>query len=978
MQSSFVETRHRRPPSRGRGADGIDSPKLERDLRAVLRGEVRFDDGSRALYATDGSNYRQVPIGVVLPRDAGDVLETIAACRRHHAPIVSRGGGTSLAGQCCNVAVVMDMSKYMHRILELNPEKQFARVQPGLVLDHLKQAAEKHHLTFAPDPSTHDHCTLGGMIGNNSCGVHSVMGGKTVDNVISLDLVLYDGTRMTVGPTGEEEYAKILAEGGRRAEIYRALKTLTDKYAAQIRQRYPDIPRRVSGYNLDDLLPEKGFNLARALVGSEGTCVTVLEAKLRLIPSPPCRSLLVLGYPDVYRAAEHVPEILDKAKPTGLEGLDDNLIADMKKKGLHPHNVELLPEGKGWLLIEFGGESKADADTQAQTLMAQLKRSGRAPSMKLFDDKEQEQQVWKVRESGLGATALVPGEKPTWEGWEDSAVAPENLANYLRDLRELMNKHGYKCSLYGHFGQGCVHTRIDFDLKTENGIKKFRSFIEEATYLVVRHGGSISGEHGDGQSKAEMLPIMFGDELVGAFREFKRIWDPDNRMNPGKVVDPFKIDQNLRLGLNYNPPPLNTHFAFIDDHQSFAEATERCVGVGKCRHTEGGTMCPSFMVTREEMHSTRGRAHLLFEMLQGNPLGGGWRSQAVREALDLCLACKGCKGDCPVNVDMATYKAEFLAHYYAGRLRPLAAYSIGRIYWWARLASKMPRLANFVTQTRPISTMFKAMGGIALERNVPKFANETFTRWFGRNRPAQAQTDRPSVILWPDTFNNFLLPDSAKAAVEVIEAAGWRVKIPPRPLCCGRPLYDYGELAAAKKLWRQTLDTLRDDIRAGVPVVGLEPSCVAAFRDELPNLFPKEEDARRLCEQTLTLAEFLEQVAHYQPPKLERRAIVHGHCHHRAIMGIQADQKMLKKLGLDFKLLDSGCCGMAGSFGFEKEHYDISLKIGERVLLPAVRAASQDTLIIADGFSCREQIAQCTDKDALHLAQVIRMALHQE
>lgn len=978
MQSSFVETRHRRPPSRGRGADGIDSPKLERDLRALLRGEVRFDDGSRALYATDGSNYRQVPIGVVLPRDAGDVLETIAACRRHHAPIVSRGGGTSLAGQCCNVAVVMDMSKYMHRILELNLEKQFARVQPGLILDHLKQAAEKHHLTFAPDPSTHDHCTLGGMIGNNSCGVHSVMGGKTVDNVISLDLVLYDGTRMTVGPTSEEEYAKILAEGGRRAEIYRALKTLTNKYAAQIRQRYPDIPRRVSGYNLDDLLPEKGFNLARALVGSEGTCVTVLEAKLRLIPSPPCRSLLVLGYPDVYRAAEHVPEILDKAKPTGLEGLDDNLIADMKKKGLHPHNVELLPEGKGWLLIEFGGESKADADTQAQTLMAQLKRSGRAPSMKLFDDKEQEQQVWKVRESGLGATALVPGEKPTWEGWEDSAVAPENLANYLRDLRELMNKHGYKCSLYGHFGQGCVHTRIDFDLKTENGIKKFRSFIEEATYLVVRHGGSISGEHGDGQSKAEMLPIMFGDELVGAFREFKRIWDPDNRMNPGKVVDPFKIDQNLRLGLNYNPPPLNTHFAFIDDHQSFAEATERCVGVGKCRHTEGGTMCPSFMVTREEMHSTRGRAHLLFEMLQGNPLGGGWRSQAVREALDLCLACKGCKGDCPVNVDMATYKAEFLAHYYAGRLRPLAAYSIGRIYWWARLASKMPRLVNFVTQTRPISTMFKAMGGIALERNVPKFANETFTRWFGRNRPAQAQTDRPSVILWPDTFNNFLLPDSAKAAVEVIEAAGWRVKIPPRPLCCGRPLYDYGELAAAKKLWRQTLDTLRDDIRAGVPVVGLEPSCVAAFRDELPNLFPKEEDARRLCEQTLTLAEFLEQVAHYQPPKLERRAIVHGHCHHRAIMGIQADQKMLKKLGLDFKLLDSGCCGMAGSFGFEKEHYDISLKIGERVLLPAVRAASQDTLIIADGFSCREQIAQCTDKDALHLAQVIRMALHQE
>jgi FAD/FMN-containing dehydrogenase/Fe-S oxidoreductase len=976
MQSSFVEDSHRRPAPHGRGVDGIDSPRLERELRASIRGEVRFDDGSRALYATDGSNYRQVPIGVVLPRDVNDVLETIAACRRHHAPIVSRGGGTSLAGQCCNVAVVMDMSKYMHGILELNPEQQFARVQPGLILDHLKRAAEQHHLTFAPDPSTHDHCTIGGMIGNNSCGVHSVMGGKTVDNVITLDIALYEGMRMTVGPTSEDEYRRIIAEGGRRAEIYRALKVLAEKYADQIRQRYPDIPRRVSGYNLDDLLPEKGFNVARALVGTEGTCVTILEAKVRLIPSPPCRSLLVLGYEDVYQAAEHVPEILQKSQPTGLEGLDENLIADMKKKGLHPHNVELLPEGKGWLLVEFGGDTKKESDAKAQALMAELKTSGGFPTMKLFDDAEQEHQVWKVRESGLGATALVPGEKPTWEGWEDSAVAPENLAGYLRDLRALMNKHGYKCSLYGHFGQGCVHTRIDFDLKTENGIKNFRSFIEEAAYLVVRHGGSISGEHGDGQSKAEMLPIMFGDELVGAFREFKRIWDPGNRMNPGKVVDPYKIDQNLRLGRNYNPPALKTHFAFMDDHQSFAEATERCVGVGKCRHTEGGTMCPSFMVTREEMHSTRGRTHLLFEMLQGNPLGGGWRNEAVREALDLCLACKGCKGDCPVNVDMATYKAEFLAHYYEGRLRPLAAYSIGRIYWWARLASRMPRLANFFTQTPPMSTAFKAMGGIATGREVPAFATETFTGWF-RKRRAPVEPDRPPVILWPDTFNNFLLPASARAAVEVIEAAGWQVKIPPRPLCCGRPLYDYGEIKLAKNLWRQTLDSLRDDIRAGVPLVGLEPSCVAAFRDELPNLFPQEEDARRLCEQTLTLAEFLDGKAHYQPPKLQRRALVHGHCHHRAIMGIQRDQKLLEKLGLDFKVLDSGCCGMAGSFGFEREHYDISLKIGERVLLPAVREAPRDTLIIADGFSCREQIRQCTDREALHLAQVLQMALHQ-
>ncbi len=975
MRSNFVDP-HRRPDSLG--SAGRTSPSsLASELRHSIEGEVRFDEGSRALYATDGSNYRQVPIGVVIPRTVEDVLRTIECCRKHRAPILSRGCGTSLAGQCCNVAVVMDMSKYLNRILELNVEQRYARVQPGVILDHLRKAAEQHHLTFAPDPSTHDHCTLGGMIGNNSCGVHSVMGGKTVDNVIELDVVLYDGTRLTLGPVGSEDYERAVAKGGRRAEIFQQLRALAEKYGDQIRKRFPDIPRRVSGYNLDDLLPEKGFNLARAVVGTESTCVTVLEAKVRLIPSPPARSLLVLGYSDVFHAADHVPTIMAHSKPTGLEGLDNDLISDMKKKGLHPKDVDLLPKGKGWLLIEFGGETKDEADAQAAKLMARVKASSEAPTMKLFDDKEEEHQVWMVRESGLGATALVPGAKPTWEGWEDSAVAPAKLGAYLRDLRALMDKHGYKCSLYGHFGQGCVHTRIDFDLKTPDGIQKFRTFVVEAAQLVARHGGSNSGEHGDGQSKAELLPIMFGEEIVSAFREFKRIWDPDNKMNPGKVVEPYRLDQNLRLGSNYNPPVLDTHFAYLDDHGSFAEATERCVGVGKCRHTEGGTMCPSFMVTREEKDSTRGRAHLLFEMLQGNPLQRRWRNEAVREALDLCLACKGCKGDCPVNVDMATYKAEFLSHYYEGRLRPLAAYSIGRIYWWARLASKLPRLVNTITHTRPLSSIFKALGGIAPQREIPAFAAQTFTDWFRAADPApDAPLDR-LVILWPDTFNNYLHPEILKSAVDVIGAAGWKVKIPSRPLCCGRPLYDYGKLDLARKLWRQTLDTLREDIRAGVPVVGLEPSCVASFRDELPNLFPQEEDARRLSQQTMSLAEFLDQRTGFEPPKLKKKAIVHGHCHQRAIVGLEHDKQLMTKMGLDFLILDSGCCGMAGSFGFEKQHYDISMKIGERVLLPKVREAEGDTLVVADGFSCREQILQSTNRRPLHLAQVLQMALHQ-
>jgi FAD/FMN-containing dehydrogenase/Fe-S oxidoreductase len=972
MHSSFVDS-HRRPENTQIASD---TRSLARELKQVIEGEVRFDDGSRALYATDGSNYRQVPIGVVIPRTVEDVLHTVECCRRHQAPILSRGCGTSLAGQCCNVAVVIDMSKYLNRILELNAERRYARVQPGLILDHLRKAAEEHHLTFAPDPSTHDHCTLGGMIGNNSCGVHSVMGGKTVDNVLELDVVLYDGTRMTLGPTSQEEFARVVEAGGRKADIYQRLRALGNKHQNQIRERYPKIPRRVSGYNLDELLPDGDFNLARAVVGTESTCVTIVEAKLRLVPSPPARSLLVLGYPSVYEAGDHVPDILQHSKPIGLEGLDDNLIRDMKKKGLHPENTELLPSGKGWLLIEFGADNKKESDAQAAKLMARLKAHSNAPSMKLFDDKEEEHRVWLVRESGLGATALIPGEKPTWEGWEDSAVGPEQLGSYLRDLRELMNKHGYKCSLYGHFGQGCVHTRIDFDLKTRGGIDKFRAFVTDAAHLVVKHGGSLSGEHGDGQSKAEMLPIMFGDEIVAAFREFKRIWDPDNKMNPGKVVDPYKVDQNLRLGTNYNPPLLKTHFAFVDDHGSFAEASERCVGVGKCRHTDGGTMCPSFMVTREEEHSTRGRAHLLFEMMQGNPLRRRWRNKAVREALDLCLACKGCKGDCPVNVDMATYKAEFLSHYYEGRPRPIAAYSIGRIYWWARLASKMPRLSNALAHTRPFSSVLKFMGGIANERDVPAFAEETFSEWFRNQSTSLAEPNARQVILWPDTFNNYLHPEILKAALEVIDAAGWRVKIPSRPLCCARPLYDYGELKLAKKLWRQTLDTLREDIRAGIPLVGVEPSCVASFRDELVNLFPQDEDARRLVQQTLTLAEFLDKRAHYNPPKLSGTAIVHAHCHGRAIMGIEHEKAILSKMGLDFEMLDSGCCGLAGSFGFERSHYAISMQIGERVLLPKVRELAPETLILANGFSCREQISHGTSRNPLHLAQVLQMALH--
>ncbi|HEV2581355.1 MAG TPA: FAD-binding and (Fe-S)-binding domain-containing protein, partial [Ktedonobacteraceae bacterium] len=660
-----------------------DTQALAHDLRASMRGEVRFDEGSRALYATDGSNYRQVPIGVVLPRSIEDVIQTVALCKRHAVPLLPRGGGTGLAGQTCNTAVIIDMSRHMRAILDLDPGRKIARVQPGVVLDVLRNAAERSRLTFGPDPSTHAQCTLGGMIGNNSCGTHSVMAGKTSENVESLDILTYDGLRLRVGATSDDELAQIIREGGRRGDIYARLKTLRDTYADLVRARFPNIARRVSGYNLDQLLPENGFHVARALVGSEGTCVTVLEATVRLVSSPPARALLVLGFSDAFIAADYVPEIMAH-RPIALEGFDSALIENMRKKNLHPAEAALLPEGGGWLLVEFGADTPQACLEQAQPLIEQMRHKAHPPPIKLFDQPREAAKIWMVRESGLGATAIVPGEHHHWEGWEDAAVPPEKLGDYLRDYSRLVKRFGYTTAFYGHFGQGCVHNRIDFDLASHEGIVKFRAFMEEATEMVVGYGGSISGEHGDGQARGELLPRMFGPELMQAFREFKAIWDPEGKMNPGKLIDAYPLDEHLRLGASYNPAQPATHFSFADDEGSFAAAALRCVGVGKCRRVDGGTMCPSFMVTHDEEHSTRGRAHLLFEMLQGQVLTDGWRNEHVKQALDLCLACKGCKSDCPVNVDMATYKAEFLSHYYQGRLRPMSAYTMGLIFRWAR------------------------------------------------------------------------------------------------------------------------------------------------------------------------------------------------------------------------------------------------------------------------------------------------------
>ena len=613
--------------------------ELESELKRCVRGEVRFDRGSRALYATDGSNYRQIPIGLVVPRDAEDVVAAVAACRKFGAPVLPRGSGTSLAGQCCNVAVVLDFTKYMNKILELDPERRFARVQPGIVLDHLRNRAEVHHLTFAPDPSTHNRCTIDGMIGNNSCGTHSLLGGKTVDNVEELRILLYDGTQMTVGATSESELQAIIAKGGRPSEIYSALLKIRNEYADLIRARFPKIPRRVSGYNLDELLPESQFNLARALVGTEGTCVVVLEAKLKLIRSPQHRVLVGLGYEDAFHAADHVPEILEFG-PIGLEGFEGSIVEGLRKK--RAPNLELMPAGGGYLLVEFGADEAGEASRSAAQLVDRLKSVSTPPSIRTYTTTEAKA-VWQIRESGPRAAAFAPGAPAEWEGWDDAAVPPEKLGGYLRDIRRLMNEYGYYGAFYGHFGHGCIHMRVTFDLESESGIRKYGEFIERAADLVVSYGGSLSGEHGDGQSRAALLPKMFGPELVQAFGKFKRVWDPENKLNPHKVVDPYLPTENLRLGADYRPQKPETHFQFPQDDGSMAKATLRCIGLGACRKDDGGTMCPSYMATREEEHSTRGRAHMLFELLQGEVLRDGWSDEHVKKSLDLCLACKACK-----------------------------------------------------------------------------------------------------------------------------------------------------------------------------------------------------------------------------------------------------------------------------------------------------------------------------------------------
>ncbi|MFM0165925.1 FAD-binding and (Fe-S)-binding domain-containing protein [Paraburkholderia sediminicola] len=948
---------------------------LQRRLTQTTTAEVRFDAGSRAAYASEASNYRQVPIGVVLPRTIDDVVSVMRACHEADVPVLTRGAGTSMCGQSVNVAVIIDTSRHLTEIEQLDASSHTAVVQPGVICDQLKNAAALKGLTFGPDPATHSRCTIGGMVGNNSCGAHSVMAGKTAENIESMEILTYDGERFWVGPTDEDAFQAHLAAGGRRGEIVQGLRDLVNRHADEIRAGFPKLKRRVSGYSLDQLLPENGFNIARALVGSEGTCVSVLRATTTLVRNPTSRVLVVYGFPTIFDAADCVPQLLP-LEPIAMEGLDTGIVGGLRERGLALADIAELPDGNAWLMVEFGTDDLESSLTRARAA-AELSPSlpGR-PNARVVSDAALMKRLWSVRETGASATSIGddPSKPDPVVGWEDAAVEPRLLGAYLREFAALVERYGYTTNMYGHFGDGCIHSRINFDLRNSQGVHTWRQFLEEAAKLVVKYEGSLSGEHGDGQAKGELLSLMYSPELIEAFREFKAIWDPKNRMNPGKLIDAMPVDENLRLGPTYRRVDVPSHFSFGDlqTPDTFARATERCIGMGKCRSLDGGTMCPSYRATREEKYSTRGRSRLLFELLKGEVITDGWDNKEVKDSLDNCLACKGCRSDCPTHVDLAKYKSHFLYQHYQRAKRPLMDTMIGHIGTWLPMATRVSGVVNAAMKVRPFRAIAQKFG-LAARVRFPAVASKSFRNsktaegLAHRNRTNIADASK-SVLLWTDTFNNGFSPEVLEASVRVLQSYGVEVQLMSKQICCGRPYYDAGMLDHAKRNLVDIMTGLKDVIAIKTPVVVLEPSCLSVFRDELRSLFPTNEKAAALAASVKTLAEYLESEG-FDVPKLDESIYVHGHCHQKACGGVQAESRLIDKAAQSGAVLQTGCCGMAGAFGYHTKTADVARAVAESELIPKIQPLDETAVLVSDGFSCRSQIRNTTGRSAIHLAQ---------
>jgi FAD/FMN-containing dehydrogenase/Fe-S oxidoreductase len=926
--------------------------------RAGIR-EVDTVRRRRAEYSSDASNYRVVPEVVVFPRHGDEIVAALSVCAELGVPLTPRGGGTSIAGNALSTGVVLDTSRHLSRVISVDEQSRTAVVEPGAVLDDITAAGAPFGLRFGPDPSTHARATIGGSIGNNACGARALGYGRTADNVVALDVVSGSGVRFTARRYGRDG----MPAAGQEAGLLAAVGGIIAERLATVRTEFGRFPRQVSGYSLEHLLPENGTDVAKFLAGTEGTLALTLRATVRLVEAPRATAMAVLGYADMAAAAEAVPAALAYS-PVALEGLDSRLV-DVVRARRGAAAVPDLPRGGGWLFIETAGDSLAEAEDAARKLAAGV---GCADSAVVAGAAAAA--LWRIREDGAGLGGRTPAGAPAWPGWEDSAVPPDRLPAYLRELQALMGKHRLDGLMYGHFGDGCVHVRIDFPLAGRPRV--LREFTEEAARLAAAHGGSASGEHGDGRARGELLRFMYSPEAIEAFAAVKRAFDPGGVLNPGVIVSPAPLDADLRVPASARVRR-RLGLAYAHDGGDFAVAVHRCVGVGKCRAdttASGGVMCPSFLATRDEKDSTRGRARVLQELVNGS-LVSGWDAAEVSEALDLCLSCKGCSADCPAGVDMASYKAEVLYQRYRGRVRPAAHYSLGWLPRWARLAARFPGLSNAALAAAPAAALAKRLGGIDRRRPLPRFAPESFRRWFAGHQPAAG---RP-VLLWADTFTNAFSPSVGKAAVEVLEAAGYSVRITPRPVCCGLTWISTGQLDGARRQLRRTLRALGPALSAGIPVVGLEPSCTAVLRGDVAELLPADRRARQLPGSVKTLAELLRDTDGWSPPDLtDVQGVAQPHCHHRAVLGWDADSALLAQGGAAVTAV-GGCCGLAGNFGVERGHYDVSVAVAQTVLLPAVRASGPGAAVLADGFSCRTQLEQLAGVQGRHLAEVLAAAL---
>jgi FAD/FMN-containing dehydrogenase/Fe-S oxidoreductase len=928
----------------------------QRALTSALRhagiDEVDSSTRRRAEYSSDASNYRVVPSVVVFPKHSDEVHAVLDVARRTGTPVTARGAGTSIAGNAVGTGIVLDFSRHLNRVLAVDPDAATAYVQPGTILDAITFAAARYGLRFGPDPSTHARATIGGSIGNNACGSRALRYGRTADNVVGLDVLTAAGDVLqarrfdrdglpTAGPLGA------------------ALHDIVSARLALIRTEFGRFGRQVSGYSMEHLLPEHGADLAKFLVGTEGTLGITLGATVRLVESPRAVALAVLGYADIATAAEDTPALLPHA-PVALEGMDARLVEVVRTR-LGSAAVPPLPRGGGWLFVETSGATETEARDAAAKLILDSDCLDSAvvtgaPARAL----------WRIREDGAGLGGRTPGGAPAWPGWEDAAVPPEQLGPYLRAFEGLLRAHHVDGLLYGHFGDGCVHVRIDFPLA--DAPQRFRAFLTEAAALVGEHGGSMSGEHGDGRARSELLPFMYSYNALATFAAVKEVFDPTQLLNPGIIVDPAPVEADLRLPAA-RPLRRELAFAYPHDGGDLSTAAHRCVGVGKCRAdttAAGGVMCPSYLATHDEKDTTRGRARVLQELANGS-LVKGYRAKELTEALDLCLSCKGCSSDCPAGVDMATYKAEVLHQRYRRRPRPPAHYALGWLPRWARLAARAPRLANAALRADGIAGLAKRLGGIDERRPLPQFAARSFRDWFA----TQPAVEGEPVVLWVDTFTDHFSPEVGKAAVHVLQSAGYSVGITDEPVCCGLTWISTGQLDGARKRLRGTLNALSGALDAGLPIIGLEPSCTAVLRRDAAELLPGDARAAKLAEATLTLAELLTATPRWRSPDLSGvTAIAQPHCHQHAVMGWAPDAKLLADAGADVTPV-GGCCGLAGNFGVERGHYEVSAAVAETALLPAVRAAPHDAVVLADGFSCRTQLEQLGKVHSVHLAQLL-------